>query len=103
MGREYGDLTAPRLEAADHILLDAEVQQSHPQLLPGNGGIDLDFLPAHPFHSTLDPVGSDGLQQVLNRKMLRTGDHTVHGTLTAECAGDSAGVHALYARDTVFF
>lgn len=36
-------------------------------------------------------------------KMLRTGDHAVHGPLTAEYAGQGAGVHAFDPGDIILF
>ena len=84
VGGEHRHLTAPVLEAADHVLLHAVVHQGHPELLPARGGVHLRLLPGHPLHGALHPVGPDALQALRDRKMLRTGDHAVHGPLTAE-------------------
>ena len=103
MGRVDRHLAAPLLEAADHVLLDAVIHQSHPQLLHAVGGADLGGLAGHPLHRALHPVGADFAQTVLYTKILRTGDHTVHGALIAENAGDRAGVHPLDPRDIMLF
>ena len=98
-----GHLAAPVLEAADHILLDAVVHQRYPHPLHPNGGIHLGNGAGNPFHGALHPIRPDPGQTVLHMKMLRTGDHAVHGPLTAEYAGQCAGVHALDPGDIIFF
>ena len=87
VGGEHGDLTPPVLEAADHVLLHAVVHQGHPQLLFPRGGVHLGLLAGHLLHGALHPVGVDALERLLDRKMLRTGDHAIHGPLTAEYSG----------------
>ena len=103
MGGIDGDLTAPLLEAADHVFLHAVVHQGHPQLLLAQGGIELGGLPGHFLHGALHPVGMDLLQALLYMKMLRTGDHAVHGPLTAEYSGQSPGIDTLDPGDVILF
>ena len=83
-GGEHRHLTAPVLEAADHVLLHTVVHQGHPEPPLPQGGVHLSLPAGHPLHGALHPVGPDALQALRDRKMLRTGDHAVHGPLTAE-------------------
>ena len=98
MCRESRDLTAALLQAADHILLDAQIQKRNSGTA---AGINLHLRTGGFFHRALDPICPNQLQLCLHIRILLHGNHAVHGALIPQKPGDGAGIYAADAGDPV--
>ena len=98
MCREHRHLTSTVLQAADHILLHAQIQQRN---LGAAAGINLHLGTRGLLHGALHPIGTDQLQLCLHIGILFHGNHAVHGTLIPQEPGNGPSIHPADARDPV--
>ena len=64
---------------------------------------DLRLSPGNPVHCAGHPVLAQPFHDLIDIKMLRTGNHAIHGPLATEDTGQGTGINPLDAHNIMFF